>query len=995
MTGARVFAVAPGADFARELALGLRARLRAQPPEATARASLTLNTRRAGRAVALAFEALARDAGEAACFLPRIRTLDDLADDPGAGAPPPAVDPARRLLTLTRLTAAALAQAPALGPPAAAPALAEALGALLDETGRERASLDALDGVAPEAHAERWALTLDFLRIVREAWPAILEAQEGGATEAEARRAAAVAALAARWRAAPPGGVMVAAGSTGSRAVTAAFLAAVARAPQGAVVLPGFDPALAAEVWSDIGEEHPWGCIRRLLDGLGVAPQDVPWWTEETGAERAAAAPRRRLIAQALRPAPVTDAWIGALSGMRESVVAATAGLVIAEADDPRLEAGAVALALREALETPGATAALVTPDRELARRVAAALARWDIRPDDSGGRPMALTPPAMFLKLVAGLAFGPFDAVMLTALLKHPLAGGGAEGDRSARRAQLRAAQGFEIGVLRRAPGLAGLAQARAALDREARRRAERGAAPLPDQTPVIATLDALIALGETGPTLAAMAAAHLATAEALAGPALWARGAGAAVRAAAEGFSRAAEVYGPCAPGDYPRLFATCLGGAVREDAYVADARVSIWGPLEARMQRADLVVLGGLNEGVWPKAPPPDPWMNREMRAALGLAPAERLTGLAAHDVLTAACGPRVLLTRALRSGGAPTTRSRWLERLTTLLTGVDAGRLAEMRAEGDRLVRLAAMISGPTEAERAAARPAARPRPRPPVEHRPRRLSATQVEALIRDPFEIYARKVLRLEALHPVGRETDARDRGEALHAALERLADMPGESPEEIAAAFDAAADAALEDAAAGPAQRRLWRARLRRARETFCVEEAARRAAARDSRQEVVGAREAPGVDFTLTARADRIDILEDGDAAIYDYKTGSPPSQSQVEKFSPQLPLEAAILKAGGFEGLPAATSARLAYIGLGGLRGAARDAASDPAAMADEAWEKLLRLVERYRDPAQPYTAHARVKILREARDYDHLARFGEWEDGEAEAEGGDGG
>ena len=949
--GPRLFAVPPGADFAMELARGLRARLADAPPEALARVELTLNTRRAARAVTAAFE----DQGGAATFLPRIRTFDDLADDPLAEAAP-AVDPVRRMLTLTRLVAAFLERRPDLGPPAAAPALALALGRLMDEAAREGVALEALDAAAPPEHARHWETTLEFLRIVREVWPAILAEQEGGALEAEARRRLAAERQARAWAEAPPAHPVIAAGSTGSRAPTAMILRAVAQAPQGAVVLPGFDPALAAEVWAAIGDEHPWAGFRRLLDGLGVSPGDVAWWTDGDAAH----APRRRLIAQALRPAPVTDDWRAALPGLRADIAAASEGLTLLEAPDARREAAAIALALREAVETPGRRAALITPDRGLARRVSAALARWGIEPDDSGGRPLPLTPPGVFLRLVADAAFAPFEAVALLALLKHPLCAAG-----PGRGAHLRAVRRYEIAVLRRRPDLASLAACAQAA------AADAAFAPL------AGAFARLMALQAAPHELAAMAAAHLDCAQALAGDALWDKAAGVAARAAAQGFSVAAAVYGPCEARAYPPLFAAALGGEAREEAFRPDPRVAIWGPLEARMQTADLVILGGLNEGVWPGPPAPDPWLSRPMRARVGLPAPERAMGLGAHDVLSAACGRAVILSRALRSGGAPTTRSRWLERLVTLTRGVDAGALAAMTARGARLLALV----DPLERPAASAPPEPRPAPQPPVALRPDALSVTQVETLIRDPYAIYAQKVLRLKRLDPVGRAPDARDRGMILHDVMARFA--TGDAGD-LAAALAGAA-ALLDDAPLPPALRRLWRARLDRLAPTLLREEARRRALGAP-RVEVKGALAASG--FTLTARADRIDLRAGGRAALYDYKTGAIPSDPQIQAFAKQLPLEAAIAQAGGYEGLGAVAVVEMAHVSLGGGKGAgaAKPVKDDPAALAAEAWAGLLRLMAAYARPDTGYPARARPKHIAYASDYDHLARYGEWEDGD---------
>jgi len=957
--GPRVFASAPGADMARDLAAGMRARLAGAPPQALAQVMIALNTRRGLRAARTAFEA----AGPSV-YLPRLMTLDDLVEHPLLGAEGRAVDPERRRLTLTRLVRRFLERNPGYGPPGAAPALAEALGRLIDETGREGAATDGWDGLVPEALGDRWRRTLAFMSILREAWPAILRDDEGGAMEAEARRRRAMERVAELWAADPPGHPVIAAGSTGSRHVTALFLRAAARAPQGAVILPGFDPQAAARVWSSIDESHPWSGMKRLLVALEIDPEAVPFWIEPDPAT----APRRRLVAEALRPAPVTDAWLAAAPALREDAPAALDGLTVIEAEDGPMEAEAVARLMRAAIAEPGRRVALISPDRRLTRRVTAALARAGLSPDDSGGRPLALTPPGVFLKLLAECAFAPFDAVALLALLKHPFCAAG-----PGRGAHRRDVAAFELRVLRAAPGLASLEAARAA--------AARLTDP-PLAGPVAGVLDALAALAATPPRLPTLAAAHRDLAGALSGGEVWAREAGAAARAACDALVAAADAFGDAPAADYPILFAAGLTGAVREEPWLADPRIAIWGPLEARMQRADLVILGGLNEGVWPAQPDPDPWMNRTMRAAAGLPPPERATGLAAHDVLNAACAPRVALTRARRDDEAPTTPSRWLARLATLAGGVDADAWALARARGD------AVLVAARAARAAPPLPAApRPAPRPPVGSRPRKLSVTQIETLVRDPFAVYAREVLRLRPLRDLAEPLDARDRGIALHAALAALTHLPLDGPDAIAAAYDAAVATALRDSPATAAQRALWAARMARAKPRFVAEEAARRAAGAPLPGEIRGAREDAALAFRLTAQADRIDRLRDGSLAIYDVKTGKPPTDRQVGQFAKQLPLEAAIAQAGGFEGLAAAPVSRLAYIGLdASLAGGAQPLKDDPQDLGARSWAELLALIASYDDPARPYPPRARHQKTTDVGDYDHLARFGEWRDGD---------
>lgn len=953
----RVFGLPPGADFAAAFACGLRARLAGGPPEALARVAVAVNASRTGRAISAAFET-----GEAG-FLPRIETFERFVA-PAAPDAPPGVDRLERRLALARLARGLLHADPALGPLSAAPALAETLTRLLDDMQAERVAFADLAAAEDGDHAEHWRRSLRFLEVLAEGWPAYL--RERRRMDPEARRALATDALIEAWRARPPAHPVIAAGSTGSTRVTADLLVAIAGLPQGALVLPGFDFALDEAGWAAVTPEHPQYGFSRLLARLELKPADVRPWAETPPA------PRARLMAEALRPAPVTHAWRRALPEIEAAAPAATAGLTLIEAAQPGREAEAVALVMREALERPG-RAALVTPDRALARRVTAALDRWGLVPDDSAGRPLALTPPGVFLRLTAEMLAAPFDPARLLALVKHPLAMAGDD-----RGGFLREVARLEREGLRDRDLSYRLTSAERILAAKA-----RDAAPLAG--PLLAKSLAALSPWPAAPApLADLTRAHRYAAEALAGAALWEEEAGAAAEAAMTGFSEAATAYGEADPGAYPQLLATALdaAGDVRSEAFRPHPRLAIWGPLEARAQSAETMILGGLNEDVWPAPPAVDPWMNRQMRARAGLGPPERRVGLSAHDFLQAASAPRAVLTRARRADGAPTTPSRWLTRLTTLLGGADRGALAAMRARGDLWLARAGAIARPE----AVMRPAPRPAPTPPVAARPRRLSVTEVETLIRDPYAIYARHVLRLRALDDPAAPADQRLRGTVLHAAVERFvnAATPWPGPEAAAALFDAAADAAIADLAPPPRQAALWRERLRQLRDGFVGDEDRRRREGAPLAVEAKGRVEfdAPGGPFELTGRADRIDGAEGG-VAIYDYKAGAAPSEKQVALFAKQLPLLGAIAAAGGFPDIAAAEAVALGYVSLS-AKGGETAIDPDPGALAG-----LAALIARFDDPAEPFRARAAPQWIGWAGDYDHLSRFGEWSDRAPEA------
>lgn len=622
--GPRVFALPPGADFVSGLVSGLRDRLAGQPPEAVAGVEVALNTRRAERAAREAFEAAGK-----AVFLPRLINIEDLAT--GRTDAPAAVGRLDRLLALMKMVGALLAARPKLGPAAAAGPLAESLAALLDEFQREGIALAALDRAVDVDQAAHWRRVLEFLQLVRELWPAQLAAGTA-ASDPEARRRGEVEALVAAWRTAPPDRPVIAAGSTGSTRTRADLLVAVAGAPQGAVVLSGFDFALDAEGWAGVTPDHPQYGHARLLDRLGLTRDDVRPWSgmAEPGA-------RAALLAETLRPAPVTHRWRAALPALARDAAAATEGLELIEAASPAREADAIALAMRAALERPGGRIALVTPDRNLARRVTAALGRWGLNPDDSSGPPLAQTPPGVLVTMIAELLCRPFDRVTLLALLKHPLTAAGPE-----RKEHLQGVWRLERAGLRRRQ-IALRLDSVAAIEAMNVKEPAGGEAPLADDA-LRAALTALRPWGARKP-LAAMVADHRRAAEALAGPALYEKEAGEALKAAFDRFSEAAGNFGETAPGDYPELLAAALAdaGEVREEPWAPHPRLKIWGPLEARSQMAETVILGGLNEGSWPAPPAIDPWLSRPMREKIGLPSPERRVGLSAHDFMQCAAAP----------------------------------------------------------------------------------------------------------------------------------------------------------------------------------------------------------------------------------------------------------------------------------------------------------------------------------------------------------------
>ncbi len=950
----RLFAMPPGADFPRLLADGLIARMDGRPPEAMARVEVYVNTRRMQRRL----RELLADRG--ARLLPRLRLITDLATDPVAGLPP-AVPPLRRRLELAQAVAQLLDAQPDLAPRAAIYDLADSLAKLLDEMQGEGVSPDCIAALDVADHSRHWERSRTFLQALAPWFAA-------EAPDTEARQRMAVERLATRWAEAPPDHPILVAGSTGSRGATQAFLHAVARLPQGAVILPGFDFDTPADVWQGMtdattAEDHPQFRFARLMQALDLDPAEVALWD---GA--AAACPERnRLISLALRPAPVTDRWM--VEGPQLTGITTAAGeMTLIEAPSPRAEALAIALVLRHAVQE-GQTAALITPDRMLTRQVTAALDRWGILPDDSAGRPLALSPPGRFLRQIPRLFGQKLTAERLIALLKHPLTHTGAD-----RGPHLRLTRELELHLRRHGPAFPEPGD----LIAWAYTRTEADALSWAEW--LAATLDGLAAI-ETRP-LADHLANHLRIAETLAaGPSpdgtgeLWLEEAGEAARTTVDALAAEAGHGGDYTPVDYADLFSAVIEGEQVRDPAQPHPGVMIWGTLEARVQGADLMILGGLNDGIWPQLPPPDPWLNRQMRLQCGLLLPERRVGLAAHDFQQAVAARQVVLSRAIRDAEAQTVPSRWLNRLTNLLDGLpeQGGKaaLAAMRSRGANWLTL----SDALDRSAAPAPPAPRPSPRPPVAARPRELPVTGISRLIRDPYEVYAKYILRLRPLDPLHPDADARLRGTALHKVFEAFQSA---APPHDRARLMTLAEQVLTAEVPWQAARRLWLARLARVADWYLDWEAAQ--AGRPVLIEDRGTAPLDGLDFRLSARPDRIDRLPDGRLHIIDYKTGTPPSKKQQQAFDKQLLLEAAMAERGAFPGLGPAQVARVSYVGLG-LTPKIEEIRSDEGDW-DSAWADLHRLIGAYSSRSRGYTARRAMFAERDESDYDHLSRFGEW-------------
>jgi ATP-dependent helicase/nuclease subunit B len=971
-----LFSIPPDTPFLDALAAEWLAQN--DDPLEIARGVILLPTRRAARALADAF---LRGSGGRPLLLPRITAFGALDEAPlalsGVLDLQPAVQAAQRLAALSRLI---LELRGANGAPRTADrawSLAEELANLMDEA--ERAEIDLttrLPDAADPAYAAHWAQTLKFLHIVTGAWPHWLA--ERGMINPGARLVALLNGQAAAWQAKPPDYRVLVAGTTAGIPAVARLLKVIARLPTGAVVLPGLDSFMDDETWGELEHSHPQAGLAELLHGLGATRGDVRPWP--TVMQSAVPPMRAATLARALLPAGALDAW-------SDVAPVSIDGMWRLSASDQQEEAAAIAMVLRHALETPGAQAALVTPDRDLAGRVATELLRYGVVADDSAGEKLAETPPAVFLRLLAAAIAEQLAPVPLLALLKHPLAAAGLSP--GACRTATRELERACLRGPRPSAGIAGLRR-RADHDRTARDLLQRLEACLEPALRNAASIEIAPADALTGLIEAAEA---LAATDEIAGPArLWSGEEGDALA------TRLAEVQAalPLLPDQrqsvLPGLLDALLEGAVvrsrralRGRDGVEHPRLFIWGLLEARLQTADVMVLGGLVEGVWPPATDPGPWLSRPMRTAVGLPSPEVVVGQAAHDFAAAACAaPNVVLSAPRRRDGAPAVPARWLTRLEMMLAGRGIA-LPEHPS-----VAWARALDQPADGPR----PVAPPRPCPPAALRPRRLSVTEIETWLRDPYAIYARHVLRLSKLKPLDEATDAADYGALVHAGMHHfLAEHGTRWPADAAARLQRAMARSLAEADLREALAAWWTPRLERIADWVATIEAERR-----SEQpltaiaaEVQGACELvrPGGVFRLVGRADRIEQRPDGTLALLDYKTGTPPSQKEVDAgLAPQLLLEAAMAGDGAFGETLTGAVGELSYWHLSGgfhpgeVRSLFKGKAEAIAAATADAHAALLALIDAYDAPERCYLSHPQPGFAPRFSDYAQLARVAEW-------------
>lgn len=969
-TSSRVFKVPVGVDFSRVFLDGLKSRLYGKAPHELARVIIFINTRRAERKLKELF------IKSGSSLLPQFHLITDLSDDPLKLCNLPAPAPSHfRMINLGQLIRKLLIAEPDIAPISATYDLAESLGALMDEMQGEGVQMTNVLDLDVGEHSAHWDRSKKFLSILATHW------KQNTLTDPQDRMRHVVETYTKHWDKNPTNQTILIAGSTGSRGATALFMKAVAKLPNGAVILPGIDDELTKDIWNALKSkkftlDHPQAGFAKLFNHLKVDFEDVDIWHKKTPRN----INRNKLISLALRPAPITNQWMEFGPLLKPYLDKATQNVELIEANTIKEEALTIATRLRYATEQ-GQEAVLISPSRNLTRRVNANLARWGIEADDSAGTPLQLSTTGIFLRSIAQCFGNSILSYDFLALLKHPLTHSG-----KSRNIHNLMVMEIEVGqvngtkILRGGPPF---------IDFDI---LSNWSVKDPHKIIWVKWLKSIfkplkdakeMELSQWLSLLKETADALSSSPENDNDAKVWEKDSGTAALKIFDQIIHQSKSSGIMSNIEFNAFLRSMLSQELRPETQSANPLISIWGTLEARVQSKDLVILGGLNEDIWPSKPNHDMWLNRDMRKQLSLLLPERRIGLSAHDFQQAVSATNVVLSRSLRDGDTPSTPSRWLIRITNLMLGLkDEGpkALEKMRKNGDQWLAYSRSLDKVDEKDKIPFE--TRPSPITPKNARLEKLSVTQIKDLVRDPYKIYASVILKLKKLEPLGKQADAIERGNTIHTILEEFIKQTKEEfPEDAKNLFMDITNEILKKDVPWPTAQRLWLARIQGISSLFIDQEIERRAMGVNIALERRGEMDFDDLNFKLTAKADRIDQGKNG-LRLYDYKASKPPSLGDIQYFDKQLQLEAMIAFHVGFNKIYKQSIEHLEYISLG------PELKKQSLNIDDQEITKIVeefrRLILTYNDASKGFTARDKIQFLNHISDYDQLSRKGEWQD-----------
>ena len=960
-----VFASNVGCNFSDEFVDGFNERFKDFPPEYIININLFVNTKRLLDSIKASF--LKRSPG----FLPKIFSISDLRHLAIEYPLPGLLNSQQEQLNLNELIKKYLTLSPSTAPRSASYELAYDLINLRNEMYSENVSVNKLNALSKENISAHWQQSLEFLKIIFDYW-----SDNSGDVPIEAINLEIVSILKEKWRLNPPKYPIIIAGSTGSRGITKTFIKLVSKQKKGLVVLPGFDFSQTKEVWdtfknSNEFEDHPQFRYFELLNELSIHPKDIKNWKKEN----VTLTSRNQLISLALRPAPVTDQWLKEGPKLTK-LSSATSGLTLIEATTSRDEANAIALCIRKAVNE-NKSVSLITPDQDLLRQVNAALGRWNLIPDDVSGKSLSSTPTGIFLKQIIRLIGQEITAENLIPLLKNPITNSGG----SERGKHMNLVRNIEIDLRENHDGNEPILEFLSNkfnktencsdylwqnwIQKNLKGFETLNAASLTD------FLEKLILTGEqlsNGP----MGEQGL----------IWRQNSGECAKNVLNDLLGAATNLEIIHVTEFSNIINFIFNKEVVRETVNAHPLIKFWGTLDARISNTQITILGSMNEGVWPHVKNADHWLNRSMRKEAGLLSQERKVGLLAHDFQQSINNNTVIITRSKRVDDAPSIPSRWLNRITNLLKGLGQEgkkQLDEMETRGNFWLNLAKIVEEPGQNIALAERPS----PVPPLAVRPKSLSVTQIEKLIRDPYSIYARHVLKLKELPPLRKKPTVLLRGNIIHKIMQKFSELTKDNQKLLnSSELGKLSNQIFFEEVPWPATRSIWKTQFKKTIPLFLEAEKLRRQNASPLFFEHPGSIFLNEVGVTLTAIADRIDRNESNGLIIYDYKTGKPPTLKQLETFHKQLLLEALIAESGGFKDIPATSVISICYISLNNAHPNTEKIITRNEI--EQVKNEISQLINFYESDISGFTARLRMEKLEFFSEYDHLSRYGEWDE-----------
>lgn len=866
--------------------------------------------------------------------------------------------------------------------------LANALGVLLDQTYTEGLNLkDLLQIIDNSSLSDHWQITVQFLEIISKHWPEILNTR--GLIDGADRRNRLMNLLHDSWQKNPPNHLIIAAGSTGSIPATRKILKLISSFEMGSVILPGLDLLMGDTAWNMVEEGHPQYTLKELLEYFECDRSQVQLWPTQNSNNDL----REKFISDVMLPPEVTHTWqdIDLNEKQKNNITNDLKTVQIIECDTAQEEAKVIALLLREIIEKDNKTAALITPDRQLARRVSLLCKRWNVEIDDSSGTSLNKTSLGIYLKLIINATSKDFSPVSILSLLKHNLCHGN---DFKNYRKTVRLMDIHLLRGITPSIGWDGLEKLyhKKLNDKNVRIKPKPECLELIDHLKLI-FMPLSEALKNDAQDFKTILQLHLQIAEKLnyssdinVIKSLWMGDIGNKMAEFLSSLQTNIEILPQCTINDYLEIFDQFLSTQTVRPIYGTHPRLMILGQLEARLIQTDRVIMAGLNEGTWPPDPGHDPWMSRPMRDKFGLPKAERAITLAAHDFAQGFCGKEVFLTRAKRDNGAPSVPARWLQRIDTLL---DSIKIDKNILRQSPYLQYAAQLDDTAEKIQIS-----RPEPRPPTSARPRQISVTKIEKWMKDPYSIYANSILKLNAIEPIEKEIGAMEHGNIIHEIMDEFTKkFPKQIPNNAVIEFINIAQDVCKEQGLNESQLSFWMPRIYNLAQWVVNKENEWRKMADFGKSEVGGQiilSENLQADFKLTCRADRIDYLKTGAAAIIDYKSGNSYPITKIKNGAlPQLPLEALILSKNGFKDseIHQIKTENIAYWKLTGKKNEAgkifeinnEDELND---IIKNSYEKLLHLIQTFDKAETPYLAIPRLDNAPNYNDYEHLERVKEW-------------